>query len=466
MEGTHQFQLRIARDRLMDLVIYPLSSNYPLSDLPFIAENSVVLYNNPARLFINEIQDNVDYVLYDETNSVMSSSVTRNENQLIIETERLTREDYTFSITATKQETGLSKQLLQTITIKVGVDVAIPIVLETPIIVYNTAINVQLIGTQSGAIYQVFDAFDNELSTKVESGNGGDLVIPTRTLKEDTQLKIKVINKKTKQFGFLNNPPIVSVYPDPSIAVQLQDLEAADYNSVAELLLIAAQKSTYYQLIFKDIDDDSVDKESLFNTPIGTSNKSKKRSANNATASTELEQPIVESSTTTVESSSEATVNGNNDFEDVILKTSKLTEDLVVGVLATKRDSGLTKELVATNVIKVKPNHALKLVIREKVTEIGGKAIVQVQNPQRGIYYQLRSNVDNSDLGWRSYFHKNYGIEKARTEIELAVDKIEDDMVLLLTEPMNEELIVNVFATKATTQVTAQLKQLVTLKLP
>src|SRR3989338_7563980 len=151
MEDTHRFQLRIARDSLMDQVLFPLCSNYPLPDLPITPQNKVVMYENKGKLTIDPTQSNVDYTLYDETGAKMASSQKRVDQQVIIDnnllinpflrtgakmassqkrvdqqviidTKILSREDYTFSVTAVKTQTLLQKQLLKTVTIKVTVD--------------------------------------------------------------------------------------------------------------------------------------------------------------------------------------------------------------------------------------------------------------------------------------------------------------------------------------------------------
>lgn len=429
MEDTHRFQLRIARDRLMDQVIYPFCSDYPIRDLVVTPQNPVVLYNNKARLTVAPVQDNVEYVLYDETGEEMSSAMKRSDGQLIIDTKNLTREDYTFSIIATKTETGLYRQLLQTVTIKVGVDVEIPVSVIPVAPEYNMPVTIQLEEAQSGAIYQVFDQKDNALSEPINSKSGGDVAIPVVPLKEDTQIKIKVTNIKTKQTGFLLNPPLIRVYPDTKVVAAINAQTGIDFNAVAEILLTGTQDSADYQLIFKDIDDDTADKVNLLNTPVGKSAK------------------------------------GKGDKGAVSLKTTKLSEDLTVAVLVTKSDSKLQRELETNLFIKVKPDPTKELIVYEKLTAPGDTATLEVLHPQRGIYYQLRNNANNQEVGWRRYYHKNYGIGKARIGVEFAVDPIADDTVFLATGPLQGETTFNVMAVKATTGESTQLNQILTVKI-
>lgn len=430
MEDTHRFQLRIARDSLMDQVLFPLCSNYPLPDLPITPQNKVVMYENKGKLTIDPTQGNVDYTLYDETGSKMASSQKRADQQVIIDTKTLTREDYTFSVTAVKTQTGLQKQLLKTVTIKVTVDEDIPLTLipETP--EYNQPVTVFLQETQSNNYYQVFDTKGNALSENTYSKTGGDLSIPTLPFTEDTVLNVKVVNKKTDEGGTLVIKPTVKVFPNTAVQVALNAApEGTDYNTVAELLLNNTQSTTDYQLIFKDIDDDTVDKQSLLNTAIGKPGK------------------------------------GKTDGTPLSLKTTKLTEDLTVGILATKRDSGLQRELTAVITIPVRPDPSRGLVVTDPISAAGDTGTIEVLPPQRGVYYQLRNNANNAEVGWRRYYHKNYGIGRARIGVEFAVDTAPDDTVFLATGPVSEETTFNVFAVKATTRLSVQLTKTVTLKI-
>ncbi|MDH4473234.1 MAG: hypothetical protein QE487_11555 [Fluviicola sp.] len=430
MEDTHRFQLRIARDSLMDQVLFPLCSNYPLPDLPITPQNKVVMYENKGKLTIDPTQTNVDYTLFDETGTKMAGSQKRVDQQVIIETKILSREDYTFSVTAVKTQTELQKQLLQTVTIKVTVDEDIPLTLipETP--EYNQPVTVFLQETQSNNYYQVFDTKGNALSENVYSKTGGDLSIPTLPFTEDTVLNVKVVNKKTDEGGTLVTKPTVKVFPNTAVQVTLNAVAAGtDYNAIAELLLNATQVSADYQLIFKDIDDDKADKPALLNTTIGKSGR------------------------------------GKNDATLLSLKTTKLTEDLTVGILATKRDSGLQRELTAVITIPVRPDPSRDLIVTDPISAAGDTGTIEVLPPQRGVYYQLRNNATNAEVGWRRYYHKNYGIGRARIGVEFAVDTAPDDTVFLATGPVSTETAFNVFAVKATTGLSVQLTKIITLKI-
>ncbi|MES2554634.1 MAG: hypothetical protein V4604_00710 [Bacteroidota bacterium] len=430
MEDSHRFQLRIARDSLMDQVLFPLCSTFPIRDLPITPQNKVVVFENKGKLTIDPTQANVEYTLFDETGAKMASSQKRVDQQVITDTKILTREDYTFSVIAEKTQTKLSRQLLQTVTIRVTVDIDLPVTIipETP--EYNQPVTVFIQETQSNNFYQVLDKNGNPLSEKIYSKDGGDLNIQTIPLTEDIELNIETVNKKTGEGDTLIKKPLVRVLPNTAVPVTLNAVaQGTDYNAVAELLLNATQASTDYQLIFKDIDDDTVDKPALLNTTVGKSGK------------------------------------GKSDATPLSLKTTKLTEDLTVGIMATKRDSGLQRELTAVITIPVRPDPSRGLVVTDPISAAGDTGTIEVLPPQRGVYYQLRNNATNAEVGWRRYYHKNYGIGRARIGVEFAVDTAPDDTVFLATGPVSVETTFNVYAVKATTQLAVQLTKVITLKI-
>lgn len=403
---------------MIDSLVAPLATTYPLRDLPVRVQNQVVMYNNKGKIIISFIEPDTTYLVYDESGADMGATYKTNNDEMTIETKPLVKEDYTFNVVAIKNISDkggllLRKTLLQTVIIKVGVDEEIPFTIDPEFVSYNQPVTLHLTETQSGAIYQVFDMKDQLLSDGADSGIGGDLAITTYPLKEDTRVKIKVTNKKTKQTGFLVNKPLIQVYPDDSLVPVLLDAEnGIDFTTAATLRLDGIQSTADYQLIFLDIDDDTVDKPSFVNTTTGK------------------------------------TVKGSG--TSIQLKTDKLGEDPTVTVAVTKRDSGLTRTLKASVFIPVKPDPGKKLSIVEASVKQGESATIKVNKPQRGIYYQLVTE-DLKEVGWRVYYHKNYGLAKARIGIELAIGVKPDDTVLLATGPLNQDTVFNVIARKATT---------------
>lgn len=412
MEDSGKYHLRTYRDLLVDQLIAPLATTYPLPDLPVRVLTPVVFYNSKGKVAISFVQPDTTYTLFDESGANMGNASTLDGEELTIETKALVKEDYTFNVVATKTMTGLSRNLLQTVTIKVGVDQQVPYTYDPEFAGFNQPVTLHLSGTQSGAIYQVFDMKDQPLSKETDSGAGGDLTIITDPLKEDTQIKVKATNKKTKQTGFLVFQPLVRVYPnDALVPVLLNADNGIDFNTAAELSLDGAQTTTSYQLIYTDIDDDTVDKPSFVNTTTGKAVK--------GTTSTKL-------------------------------KTDKLGEDPTVAIVATKTDSGLSKTLLTTVFIPVKPDPDKQLSIVEASVKKGESATIRVNKPQRGIYYQLVTE-NMTEVGWRVYYHKNHPISKAHIGLDFAIGEKPDDTVYLPTGPLDKDTTFKVVARKATT---------------
>jgi hypothetical protein len=356
----------------------------------------------------------------------MGGASTLSGEELTIETKALINEDYTFSVVATKTQTGLSRNLLQTVTLKVGVDTMIPFTLDPEQVLYNKPLTLHLTGAQSGAVYQVFDMKNQPLSKETDSGAGGDLTIITDPLKEDVQIKVKSTNKKTKQTGFLVQQPLIRVYPNDALVPVLLNAEnGIDFNTIAELSLDGAQTTTSYQLIYTGIDDDTVNKPSFVNTPSGKAVK--------GTAATRL-------------------------------KTDKLNEDPTVAIVATKTDSGLFKTLLTTVFIPVKPDPGKQLSIVEATVKKGDSATIRVNKPQRGIYYQLVTE-DLKEVGWRVFYHKNYGLAKGHIGLDLAIGEKPDDTVYLPTGPLDKDTTFKVVARKATTGKLVTLTNSIVVKL-
>lgn len=430
-EGNQRFKLRTARDQIIDQIFSPNSLTFPLTDPPVNAKKPVVMFNEMGEVVVTSNQSDVNYRLIDETNTEVGTKQILTDTDLTIQSINLTREDYTLSVLAKKNISDLQKQLLQNVTIKVGVDENIPVSLKNQFIDFNTKNTVLLLQTQSNATYQVFEASDKEnlypLSALIDSGAGGDLAIETINIKEDTTIKVHVKNKKTNLSGTLKAKPRILVYPNDVLVPVLSSATAHDFAGSCTIEIPNTQASTNYQIIFKDIDDDKADKAKLATIPLS------------------------------------AAVKGNDASTSIKIVTKNLTEDLIVRILATKIDNGLSKELNTTLTVRVKPDHTKKLTQVTSPVKVGGNTDIRVESPQRGIEYQLRNNETGKEVGWRVYYHKDYGIERARIGFEFAIGEYGAAPVLLNTGALTATTTFNVMATKANTMEKAQLMDVITI---
>jgi hypothetical protein len=373
-----------------------------------------VLYNAPAQIVIPFSQLTVTYQLKDDSGAINSKRITREGNAILIETKPLIKDDYTFSVIATKTGTTLTKQLLQTVVVTAGVNNALEVLVTKPAFAYGSIASVIVKGAQPGAKYQLFDKQEVAVSEEYSLANGGDIeLFTTQPVTEDITLIVWATSIKTGYYDQLLTRPEILVLPDTSIVPALKHTTVA-HKGKADIVIENSQKSSEYQLVFVNIDADTIDKEPYL----------------------ELGEPV----------------KGNG--KTIHLPVNNCREDLVLKVIATKIKSRQQVELPASIVVPVHPDPEKEIEVVTKDVKAGENAIIKVHQTQKGIIYQLQ-NGNDQDVGLPQYHHKNYGIGKARLEVEFVVDLFENDFVELHTGPLTETTSFKVVAIKATTKLTA-----------
>lgn len=419
------FGLRESRDTLIDLL--PIKSTFPLRNLPVNPERPKVSYNDSTHIIISWSQPDVLYSIIDDTGHIFQEPVPGNSGDLSIPTDLLTKEDYTFSVLATKQNSGLENVLLQTVTIQVGVDTGLIVRLIDEIIDFNATATIVVEATQRNAKYQAFDLKGNPISEEVLSGEGGDLLITTQTQPEDQGIKVKATNLKTGLNDWMRQQVKVFVKPNLNLEVSLEQ-EVIDYKAKGTVVIKNSQKSTQYLLRFEWIDDDTVDQNEI----------------NNTTAV--------------------AVKKGNDDV--LKITTGILIEDIRLNVLATKIDSNIEAQLLQTITIPVRPDPSRKLSKVDETVDFSQGTFIRVNDSQPGIQYQLRNDVNNAKIGWPRYHSRNKGIDIGRIEMDFAIDEFAGNSVDLPTGGLTKTKTLNVLAIKTTTKVTAELKDTITIEVP
>lgn len=411
MEDTGKYRFRATRDLLIDQIVNPYALTLPLPDLPVYAESQVVMHENGARIRVPFFQQDCIPGVRDAGGDQLKSVV--DGDPLLLITNQLTDHEYNFVITMQKSASGLSKTQLRTVAVKVTLDEDLPIRVYPENPEYGQPVTVTLDRTQDSALYQVFDDQGNALGKEQKSVGSAAMTFVTDPLYEDTVIVVHIENKRTKQTGMVVTRPFVQVYPNPAALPQLLNEESGiEYSGNAEILLPEYQESTDYKLLFVNIDDDFYDKK------------------------TEGEQIGKQT-------------RPENAGDPLKLTSNQLQEDTTVSILATKRKSKLERVLTTQVFVPVKPDPGKKLIQIGDATTTEG-TVIRVKSPQRGVYYQLLDDQGN-EVGWRCYYHKNYGIGKAQVGLDLAVGEIPDDSVYLATGPMKKTTTFSVIARKATT---------------
>ncbi|MBE7170237.1 MAG: hypothetical protein INR73_06590 [Williamsia sp.] len=421
--AANEIEFRACRNRLIDML--PLSlGTYPLPDIPVSTPKPVVQYKQEGLVTLSYSQPDVLYnvVFYNTKEQTMEMAAKENKaiqgngQAISIETSMLTNEDYVFSVVAEKPASRIGTQLLQTVLVKVGIQQDLAVQLVNDPVAYGSKAVVTIKAAQSGTTYQLFGPDNKQLSGETKSGDGGDLNISTTdVLYEDVVISVKSTNDKTGQYGTLTHQPTIRVTPNTMLQPVLET-GAADYGGTAYIVLKGTQQSASYQVKFTDIDDDLADKTRLKDLLPG--------------------EPVPGGGT-------------------IRLPVSQLTEDLTVGILVTKIQTGIQQQLPALVFIPVKPDTSKTLSIAA-VNENG--ATIKVSNTQRGVLYQLKRGADNQDIGKPVYHHKNRGIDgsaghperKACIGFDFVVDTFKDDSVYLPTGPLKEPTLFKVLARKIT----------------
>lgn len=410
---VRKLKRRTARDIILDYLPISYSSTFPLNDLPVYAKEDLVMYDHPGVIVIPFSQPDVVYQVFDDVDSPGSETVKGNSRTIELTTHLLTREDYTFHVIATKIASQNQKRLLKTVLIKVDVNVNLLLDVKQQYIDYNSIATVIVHGSQSGALYQVTDQSGKPLSEPKSSGEGGDLEINlTEPLKEDLEVKVRVTNIKNQITRFLTNTLIIKVKPDTGIKYELES-PVYEYESNATIIIKDPQSSVTYSARIDDIDDDD-NRTLLYHQPIAKGARGSEK--------------------------------------ELKLVTETVTEDLTISIIASKNDGEHDAILDGSLIIPVKPDSQKNLEVIQKKTTKGESATVRVNKTQRGIIYQLRNASGNEMIGHYGYHHKNYGVGKARIEIELVPGEFTRDFVDLETGPLEKTTTFSVYGVKATTK--------------
>jgi hypothetical protein len=419
--AEERFLLRASRNTLLDIVLNEVGNTYPLTDLPLKAESDIVFYNEPARLVLGYSQSDVKYLVYEDIEHYTPQNGTGAE--LILLTLPLKVQAHAFRVKAIKRYGKiLDRALLQTVLVTIGVNHNLEIVAEQSIITYGDKAVLIIKNTQKSARYAIFfeqnDAdiagmerqivlrdgvFPDELpaiglkeelpdnckryllSKSNLSENGGDMRIETEYgLREDIDLKVWVFDEDTRQAGILLKNTCIAVKPNANLPVTWYDLAnnedvnmsgAINYDGKVGIRLQQTQKSANYFVCLGGIDTDAPDRsagELLTAMVAGTG--------------AQLDMPL----------------------------PMAVKEDTLVTIRVNKPTLDLGSELIATVMIAAYPDANKKFSLITGSSDDERAVIVSINNPQRGIIYQLRDAEEKKAVSEPFFYHRNQGIGNMR----------------------------------------------------
>ena len=506
---------RDARDQLINLL--GIAVTYPLRDLTvrdLTAEGSMtVAHGLQAELPIADVQVGVRYQLCDKDGNLIPEKngerfeafkgPNASDNDVVLRTPSVTK-DVTYTIRATRESakaigtpddtssldgnipavspapSNVSQPIIvetylnQAIAIKAGINTNLPVSFvpgdqqistgQAITIDYNQSVTVKIENSQEGVSYRLFEDLpqsdtDRPLSEEV-NGNKGDIEIDsTELFLEDTSIKVKAVRIGIpSSLVDLTARLTVTVRPDPSVSVVTASL-VLDYDTQTRISLVNHQTSVIYQLYKREIivPDEYVSQGGLIVPVVGDRQVFIKPPEKIL----DWENPNGFVEVGTFEATSDQIDTGN------------LAEDTLFIVRATKRgENGETLQLDQTIAILVRPNPSLQLSVEKSPIDPNDIGVVLINATQKGVFYQLRLDADNTPIKPPGYHVEDRGVERTRLEVDFVVGAQEPPgaggVLRLPTDPLTEKTVFNVLATKIMTGLEAQLtgKATIDVQLP
>jgi hypothetical protein len=478
MTTANHFQARDARDRIIDLL--GLGRTSPLRDLPVRDEQLTVAFNTTAKIPIEFSQRDVLYQLYYQGSQVERTesgdqgpgipvATMGNGGTAFIETHRIL-DDATFEILAKRVTTRQQAYLLETATVKVGLDTSLrawirsaphldasrdPTTEETTdteprIVDYGQAVNVVLHESQEGVDYRL--AYfrprgrrqeEVELSVEDRRGNLNDIQLHSQPIHEDVDILIRatktfdpsenrptqttlldvVLPLKVRANAVLNLSVLnVSVEPDPVF----------DHGQAGEVVISDTQPSARYGLFVRAIPD-----RDFIHT--GIPNDEALRVPLDGEPDVLVRPPPVPAG-----GAIPPGFQAIGDFQpgtggNLKLQLPSLTRDSLVVVQARKQHQAepvipSVVQLQPTAVVLVRPNPAPALNLMVRLEGAESTSAIEVFDGQPGVFYHFRTLPDGVDIGRPAYFHRrdeeddgwNQGLGQLSLQVDLVVSRSRD----------------------------------------
>ncbi len=436
------FQLRDARDRLIDLL--GIGQTYPLADLALTPVQTIA-WGEVCQIQLPLSQQGVVYALCDNRGAslVPAIQVTGNgsdgDNSLYLETPPIT-DDITYTISATKTS-GLALMLNQSVDVKVGLDTSLVACIVSPnaqlldpteenpgptaprIVDYGASVQVQVQASQQGVAYTLQDALGNSLSAGAPViGNLSSIILTALPVDEDLSIRVCATktfdpaDKQPPQIALLDSVLPLMVRANPALTVTVQQPLVQYQQSASVVVGNNTQASVTYLVLGRPI----LDSEYMHVGNAGWGQAMPVAGCSYAR--------IAPSSLTAGLSALGLSQTGNGGSID--LNTGDLVSDTLLVVHATKsyltpagNTITSTVQLTQPVVVLTYPNGGVAL----SLAAIAGKAgSYNVMNGQPGVFYSFNYL---GQLGLPVYIHKqdqntppqNVGISQLAIQVDFAI---------------------------------------------
>lgn len=467
IEQSAAIPLRDARDRLIDWL--EIGRTYPLRDL-VIADVGTVAYNVNARIVISNSQQGVSYNLCDNKQQPLTPEIKQQGNGGDVEliTPAIVN-DRSFSIQATKLASGLTAFLLQTPTVKVGLDLALvagiqnaallspspmPAVDDARIVDYGVKVQIAIDKAQEGVDYQLvkIDGKTEVALSLAVRGDSKTIVLETKdAVMEDVDIRIRATKtfdkseKKATQTGLLTTVLPLKVRANPAVGISVTT-PIIDYSGSADIKIQASQASARYQASTRSIAD----------------NEFIRGAATGAVLTIAVpNQEAVTLRLPTTAGFAVATDTAQGNGGDLHLNCANLTVDSFIAIQAVKSHLANTGEMVTSTVeitqiaaVLVRPDANPALHFNAAVADSLLQAPIQVSGGQAGVFYEFTTVADGKVQGLPVYFHQldrldntqNKGLEQLQIGVDMAIspavlpDRLENNPKLAGLRPEPPEL--------------------------
>jgi hypothetical protein len=443
---------RAARDRLV--LILGIGVPYPLRDLR-LEYPEIVAVDQDTKIKIMGGQTGVVYRLCDsEGNELIPSYEVKpdgseGEGGVMLATPKITK-DITFSIMAVREDADLGvileTYLNELVAIEVGLNQRLALTFRPQgnqiarngqlVVDYGEkSITIAVADSQEGVTYQVFeDTGDNENGKSLSDpvlGKGTMILLTLKsgaTLVEDTAIKVKASRKHADQdsWVFLDTRLSISVRPDPTVGVSV-DFPIVDYKGTPKFTLTRFQATATYELYQRGIIPSEYAGDAI------------------RVQSRELSGFVKVAA-----------------FVGGTVTSGNLTEDSLFNVTATKINNGETLQLNQFIAVFVRPSPDPEVRAERSPILAGTSGMVLVNNPQKGVEYQLL-NVDNTSVGSPGFHYTDRGVGTTRVGVDFGVDTAGEKSVLLPTAALDKQTTFKVRATSIYAHQSTELRETVSI---
>lgn len=490
--------VRDARDRLIDLLGF--GQTYPLADLAVQDEQLTVTFNTIAKIPIDDSQKGVSYQLRFKGQPVertaagekgpgVTVEVEGNGRTQVLETYKM-QEDTEFQVFARKQSSGLATYLIQSATVKVGLDVRLAASIlnasyldpnltgptDARLVAYGESVTVQLENSQEGVVYKLvsLDGAKKEVVLSAESvtGNLKAVELNTQAVFEDVDIRIRATKtfdpseKRQTETSVLDVVLPLKVRANQGVTVRAAD-PIIDFKQPATIKIAKTQKNVTYTLYARSIPESDFVRASV---PASVVVKVGVTGEPDVQVRVPPQEPVWRTPDGYVQvgeakqgTGGEVTLTSAGLVDDTLFIFQAKKEHLVPQVMSS------AAPVTQVAAVLVRPDPGPEVSVRKPSVASNTVGMVLVDGTQKGVFYQLRADANNRAVNSPGFHYEDRAVETTRIEVDFIVGPPSDPnakqrLLLLPTESLTDTTTFNILATKVLTRVSKMLTGTATIE--